>query len=125
MTGSIVPDDADPSRVERVRRVSQLVRSGILFLNSDGTVKSQQKISSTNGGFTGDLQGTSVALLDDLDSDGVRIPGFDKLVLNPSRPPEKQMDGYIKYKLELKGRLSAGFDSKSPTAPLDRQTRDR
>ncbi len=27
----------------------------VLFLNSDGTVKSHQKISSTEGGFTGTL----------------------------------------------------------------------
>jgi hypothetical protein len=48
----------------------------ILFLNADGTVKSHQKISSTEGGFAGalddaDLFGSSVASLGDLDSDGV------------------------------------------------------
>ncbi|MCZ6446432.1 MAG: integrin alpha, partial [Planctomycetota bacterium] len=48
----------------------------ILFLNPDGTVKSHQKISSTQGGFTGILDdsdnfGESVASLGDLDSDGV------------------------------------------------------
>ncbi|MCH7903755.1 MAG: FG-GAP repeat protein, partial [Armatimonadetes bacterium] len=48
----------------------------ILFLNNDGTVKSHQKISSTQGGFTGilgdsDLFGWSVASLGDLDGDGV------------------------------------------------------
>ena len=47
----------------------------ILFLNPDGTVKSHQKISNTEGGFTGtldnaDLFGTSVASLGDLDGDG-------------------------------------------------------
>ncbi|MCH8151057.1 MAG: FG-GAP repeat protein [Planctomycetes bacterium] len=48
----------------------------ILFLNTDGTVKSHQKISATQGGFTGTLDGQdrfgmSVASLGDLDGDGV------------------------------------------------------
>ncbi len=48
----------------------------ILFLNTDGTVKSHQKISDTEGGFTGtldngDVFGVSVASLGDLDGDGV------------------------------------------------------
>ena len=48
----------------------------ILFLNTDGTVKSHQKISDTEGGFTGTLDdgdsfGSSVARLGDLDGDGV------------------------------------------------------
>ncbi|MCH8904988.1 MAG: FG-GAP repeat protein [Bacteroidetes bacterium] len=47
----------------------------ILFLNSDGTVKSHQKISATQGNFTGSLDfldffGHSVASLNDLDGDG-------------------------------------------------------
>ncbi|HSH02490.1 MAG TPA: Ig-like domain-containing protein [Anaerolineae bacterium] len=48
----------------------------ILFLNSDGTVKSEQKISATMGGFGGvlddsDLFGSAIAHLGDLDGDGV------------------------------------------------------
>jgi len=48
----------------------------ILLLNSNGTVKSQQKISATAGGFGGALDnsdhfGTAVANLGDLDGDGV------------------------------------------------------
>ena len=48
----------------------------ILFLNTDGTVKSHQKISDTEGGFTGTLDdgdffGSSVASLGDVDGDGV------------------------------------------------------
>ncbi|MBW8048756.1 MAG: T9SS type A sorting domain-containing protein [Cytophagales bacterium] len=48
----------------------------ILFLNSNGTVKSHQKISDTKGGFTGtlddtDLFGNSVTSLGDLDGDGI------------------------------------------------------
>jgi hypothetical protein len=48
----------------------------VLFLNTDGTVKSQQKISDTEGGFTGTLDdndrfGWSAASLGDLDGDGV------------------------------------------------------
>ena len=46
----------------------------ILFLNADGTVKSHQKISDTQGGFTGildneDFFGISMAALGDLDGD--------------------------------------------------------
>jgi hypothetical protein len=48
----------------------------ILFMNADGTVRSQQKISSTEGGFAGPLRdgdrfGTSVTNLGDVDGDGV------------------------------------------------------
>ena len=48
----------------------------ILFLNTDGTVKSHQKISATEGGFTGTLQnsdvfGFTLNTLGDLDGDGV------------------------------------------------------
>ena len=48
----------------------------ILFLNSDGTVKSHQKISQASGGFGGVLNdraslGASIALLDDMDGDGI------------------------------------------------------
>ncbi|MCK4773648.1 MAG: FG-GAP repeat protein, partial [Candidatus Krumholzibacteria bacterium] len=48
----------------------------VLFLNSDGTVKGHQKISDTEGNFTGTLDdrdrfGVSVASLGDLDGNGV------------------------------------------------------
>jgi hypothetical protein len=48
----------------------------VLFLNADGTVSSSQKISDTEGGFTGTLAtydnfGASVASPGDLDNDGV------------------------------------------------------
>jgi hypothetical protein len=48
----------------------------VLFLNADGTVKSHQKISDTQGGFTGTLDdadyfGTSLTSLGDLDGDAV------------------------------------------------------
>ena len=48
----------------------------ILFLNADGTVASEQKISATEGGLGGvlapfDLFGMSVASLGDLDDDGI------------------------------------------------------
>ena len=48
----------------------------VLFLNTDGTVKSHQKISNTEGGFTGDLDnddwfGSELAALGDVDGDGV------------------------------------------------------
>ena len=49
----------------------------ILFMNSDGTVKAHQKISDTQGNFTGTLDdsdyfGSSVTSLGDLDGDGVK-----------------------------------------------------
>ncbi len=55
--------------------VSQGGAVWVLFLNDDGTVKSHQKISATQGGFTGPLQsgdkmGTSLACLGDYDGDG-------------------------------------------------------
>jgi len=48
----------------------------ILFMNVDGTVQAQQKISSTSGNFTGELHtgdhfGSAVAGVGDLDGDGV------------------------------------------------------
>ncbi len=48
----------------------------IVFLNADGSVKSKQKISDTQGGFGPDLRtnavfGAYLASLDDLDGDGV------------------------------------------------------
>jgi len=47
----------------------------VLFLNSNGTVKSHQKISNTSGNFNGTLDsgdkfGHSISLMGDLDSDG-------------------------------------------------------
>ncbi|HTE07024.1 MAG TPA: FG-GAP-like repeat-containing protein [Planctomycetota bacterium] len=48
----------------------------VLFLNADGSVKAQQKINETSGGFTGSFGsseafGISVANIGDLDGDGV------------------------------------------------------
>jgi len=48
----------------------------VLFLASDGTVKSHQKVSSTSGGFTGDVHdldgfGHTIANIGDLDGDGI------------------------------------------------------
>jgi len=48
----------------------------ILFLNDDGTVKSHQKISETEGGFEGDLDardffGHAISVVNDLDNDGI------------------------------------------------------
>ncbi len=48
----------------------------IVFLNADGTVNGQQKISATEGGFTGmldksDFFGAAVATVGDLDGDSV------------------------------------------------------
>ena len=59
----------------------------ILFLNPDGSVKAEKKISDSSGGFDGNLDprdrfGNSVAALGDLDGDGVTeivagTPGTD------------------------------------------------
>ncbi len=48
----------------------------ILFMNMDGSVQSEQKISSADGGFSGSLDdgdrfGSALAAIDDLDGDGV------------------------------------------------------
>jgi len=48
----------------------------ILFLNKDGTVKSHQKISETEGGFGGDLEandffGHAISVVNDLNNDGI------------------------------------------------------
>ena len=48
----------------------------ILFLNSDGTVKDSQKISSTEGNFqgvidSGDCWGNAITSLNDFDGDGI------------------------------------------------------
>ena len=53
-----------------------VARCGSCSSTPDGTVKSHQKISNTEGGFTGILDdgdwfGSSVASLGDLDGDGV------------------------------------------------------
>ncbi len=65
--GAIGDDDGGPNRGA----------VWVLFLNVGGTVKTQQKISDTTGGFQGtlddfDLFGNSVASLGDLDGDGIR-----------------------------------------------------
>ncbi len=48
----------------------------IVFLNADGTVKSEQKVNAEQGGFQGPIEeewrfGTSVASIGDLDGDGL------------------------------------------------------
>ena len=62
------PGDADGSQ--------QAGAAWVLFLRPDGTVRAQQKISATHGGFTGALSqgalfGGSIAAPGDLDRDGV------------------------------------------------------
>ena len=69
--GAYFDDDGGPTGT-----VDERGAVWVLFLNADGTVKSQQKISDTEGGFTGTLDdsdafGFSVASLGDLDGDGV------------------------------------------------------
>jgi hypothetical protein len=72
------------------RRVRRRLPEGavwILFLNADGTVRSEQKISQTSGGFGGMLSGgglfgCSVCALDDLDGDGIEDLGVGQLLGN-------------------------------------------
>ena len=79
LDGDGVSDLAVGARSDDDGGKDQLANRGavwVLFLNSDGIVKSHQKISDTEGGFTGRLDdgdrfGNSVASLGDLDGDGV------------------------------------------------------
>lgn len=63
----------------------------ILFMNSDGTVLSWQRINEVEGGFPGPIGGgfgTSLALGDDLDGDGIReILVGDLYLRNPFGRP--------------------------------------
>ena len=64
-----------PKREHEPERLVCEECASVLFLNPNGTVKGHQKISSTDGGFTGSLDnwdtfGHSVANLGDLDGDG-------------------------------------------------------
>src|SRR6185436_3117881 len=68
----------------------------ILFLNPDGTVRDEQKISQTQGGFAGALAnqdnfGSSVAALGDVDGDGV----LDLAVGAPMRDTEVPNAGAV------------------------------
>ena len=88
----------------------------VLFLRRDGTVKSHQKISTTQGGFVGvlassDEMGEALAALGDLDGDGVGdlamgVPGGtnngDVWILF------LESDGTVKHEQPI-GRLSGGF----------------
>jgi hypothetical protein len=64
----------------------------VLFLNADGTVKNEQKISDTVGGLTSplndsDFVGVSVATIGDLDGDGRRGLLRRRWWIQPGRRP--------------------------------------
>ena len=74
--GAVWDDDGSPGPCDNINAQCNRGAVWVLFLNRDGTVKSHQKISDTEGGFTGILDdgevfGVSVASLGDLDGDGV------------------------------------------------------
>ena len=77
LIGDLDQDGVTDIIVGAMRDVSAGAGSGavyILFMNSDGTIKSSQKISKIDGGFTGNprtLFGAGVAGLGDVDGDGV------------------------------------------------------
>ncbi len=80
--GAVQDDDGGPDRGA----------VWILFMNSTGTVLSHQKISDTQGGFSGtlddtDLIGISVACLGDLDNNGV-----NDLVMGSERDDDGGID---------------------------------
>ncbi len=73
-------DDGDVDLVVGARMDDDLASSSgslwVLFLNPDGTVKANQKISESQGGFYGNLNGydkfgSSVAVVGDLDGDSI------------------------------------------------------
>jgi hypothetical protein len=75
LNGDSVPDMAVGAHLDDDGR-SANGAVWILFLNTDGTVKSEQKISDTTGGFTGTLSnddrfGRTVSAIGDLDGDSV------------------------------------------------------
>ncbi|MEM8485788.1 MAG: T9SS type A sorting domain-containing protein [Bacteroidota bacterium] len=93
----------------------------ILFLNSDGSVKSSQKINDIQGGFTasignGDRFGSSVDFISDLDADGVDellvgAPGTDFMGENTGVVWILYMntDGTVKSQIRIGGDSSDAF----------------
>jgi len=76
LDGDTVTDIAVCARNDDDGDTTDMGAVWILFLNTDGTVKGHQKISSTQGGFTGDLDhadyfGSSVSAIGDLDGDSI------------------------------------------------------
>ncbi len=85
----------------------------ILFLNTDGTVKSHQKISDSEGGFTGTgLRGNSVASLGDLDGDGV-----GDLAVGALLDDDGGEDRGAVWVLFLEGVITANLDIKPGSCP--------
>ncbi|WP_457652183.1 T9SS type A sorting domain-containing protein [Rhodocaloribacter sp.] len=115
LDGDTVPDLAVGARVDDDGGTNRGA-VWILFMNTDGTVKGEQKISSTSGGFTGSLTdsaefGVSVAPLDDLDGDTV-----PDLAVGADRDDDTgsvwilflNTDGTVKAEQEING-ASGGF----------------
>ncbi|MCZ6598749.1 MAG: integrin alpha [Planctomycetota bacterium] len=81
-TGALFDDDGGPKQGA----------VWLLFLNADGTVKAHKKISATQGGFGGDLDGNdrfgrSVSCLGDLDGDGVDDLAVGAVLDDDGGPP--------------------------------------
>ncbi|MDJ0496614.1 MAG: PKD domain-containing protein, partial [Acidimicrobiia bacterium] len=85
----------------------------VLFLNSDGTVKAEQKISSTEGGFVGPISGfgqfgRSVAGLGDVDDDGNADLAVGAWVSNAVYVLFLNSDGTVKGEQKISG-TEGGF----------------
>ncbi|MCC5821909.1 MAG: FG-GAP-like repeat-containing protein [Phycisphaerales bacterium] len=97
----------------------------VLFMNPDGTVKAEQKISNSSGGFSGPLMnndrfGFSIASLGDIDMDGVPDIAVGAWLDSQEGPSRGSVwiiclntDGTVKYEQKISG-TQGGF-----AGPLD------
>lgn len=106
--GSILDDDGIPDLAVGSPGVHQggfgTGAVWVLFLNADGTVRAQQAISATSGGFMGTLGdydgfGAAVAPLGDFDGDGVEDLAEDPACfaagLQVPRPRLRPLSGQV------------------------------
>lgn len=123
--GDLDGDGIDDLAVGADRTEFEHGAAWILFMNADGTVKGQQKISNTSGGFAGSLMnndqfGFSVASLGDIDMDGVPDIAVGAWLDSQEGPSRGSVwiiylntDGTVKYEQKISG-TQGGF-----AGPLD------